>query len=342
MTANFNRELQHNFTIGSDPEIFVEDDKSVVIPAFDFLGPKSAPTVRTVRSSNVYWDGFQAEFDTSAGGCLDGQIASCREALMSLLAAARLKNKTARLSARTVMNIPADMLEKAKDEHVQFGCSPSLNAYGLKGTVVDGRQVAFRPAGGHIHFGLGTTTEEKAVPMVKALDAIAGVACVSMFANFDDPRRRSLYGLPGEYRLPNHGLEYRTLSNAWLFHPLIAHMTIDLARKALMFGSRGFQFMWKADEKETIEVIQNCDVKGARAILERNKELMIRILKAIRQGYDVHSEVAYKGWLNGMESIVVDPTAVERNWGIDTGRSIGRVARFYDTCGHLATGKKVA
>jgi len=28
--------------------------------------------------------------------------------------------------------------------------------------------------------------------------------------------RRRYYGLPGEYRLPKHGLEYRTLSNFWL------------------------------------------------------------------------------------------------------------------------------
>jgi hypothetical protein len=66
--------------------------------------------------------------------------------------------------------------------------------------------VPFRTTGGHIHFGIGKRDDETVSRMVKALDAIIGVACVSLFDGIDDPRRRRMYGLAGEYRLPEYGV----------------------------------------------------------------------------------------------------------------------------------------
>src|ERR1019366_5440055 len=103
-------------------------------------------------------------------------------------------------------------------------------------------------------------TLETKINMVKAMDAIAGVACVALFAKYDNPIRRQYYGLPGEYRLPKHGLEYRALSNAWLIHPLIMNLVIDFARKAAIMGKEGLFSKWKATEQETIDCITNCDV----------------------------------------------------------------------------------
>ena len=340
-TADFANNLRHSCNIGADPEMFAEDEAGNVIPAFTFLGSKADSNV-FANSQRVYWDGFQAEFNTTAGTCLDGQVGNYFQGLQAILTAALKINPKARLSSKTVVEVSAELLEKSEERFVQFGCSPSLNAYGLEGLGTDGRTVPFRPAGGHMHFGIGTHTEKQAVPIVKALDAVVGVACVSMFAKFDDPRRRSLYGLAGEFRLPHHGLEYRTLSNAWLFHPLIAYMSFDLARKAMMLGKNNLLHLWKAEEKETIDTIQNCDVKQARIILERNKALMIRILEAIRGGYENHGLTAFNAWMAGMENVVVDPTNIAGNWQL-SGYSTGKATpRFYESRATMAAGKKVA
>jgi len=57
--------------------------------------------------------------------------------------------------------------------------------------------------------------------------------------NLDEPVRREYYGLAGEYRLPPHGLEYRSLSCAWIFHPKAAATILDLARRVVVYATSG-------------------------------------------------------------------------------------------------------
>lgn len=307
--------------VGSDPEIFVEDSKGIVIPAFNFLGSKAKPdrtTLGTYGDKPLYWDGFQAEFETAAEACLAWQVDSVQHGLNALLRKAKAHNKDARLSLRTTMDIPHEMMEQAKEEHVAFGCMPSFNAYGLEGLKKDGREVPFRSAGGHIHFGIGQRTEEQAKPIVKALDAILGVACVSLFAKFDDPKRRQLYGLPGEFRLPPHGIEYRVLSNAWLCHPLIMNMVFDLARKVVVIAEKDMFKYWEHKEADTIKAIMKCDVKLARTILRKNKDLFMGIVGSIANVEDMkQAEKVYKIFLGGMESVILKPTDIAGNWTLE-------------------------
>ena len=151
--------------------------------------------------------------------------------------------------------------------------------------------------------------------MVKALDAILGVACVSLFAKYDDPMRLKLYGLPGEYRLPAHGLEYRSLSNAWLSHPFITNLVFDLARKALVFGEKGYRKYWNASDEEVIRCMVDCDVELAHEIMERNKRLFCGIIKAsYNWASDATIEMLYNVFYNGMESAINDPSDFVKNW----------------------------
>lgn len=305
--------------IGSDPEIFVEDRESKLIPAFDFLGSKAKPSKADNQTgyggNNVYWDGFQAEFDTRPNTCLSYHVDSVRDGLHGVLKHAKKHNKDARLSLKTTMDIPSELLQSAKDEHVQFGCMPSFNVYGMEGIKNDGRVTPYRSAGGHIHFGIGKKTQKEIVNGVKALDAILGVACVSLFAKYDDPRRRTMYGLAGEYRLPAHGIEYRTLSNVWLCHPVIMNLVFDLGRKALLFGMKDMMQHWLGDEKETIEVINNCNVDGARAILERNKKTLIAILSTCYG--EATSLQVYNIIMGGLETVIDNPNDLESNWNLN-------------------------
>lgn len=319
--GNLNRRL--TCTIGADPEIFVVDSKGEMIPAWEFLPAKAKPlhfqTADSYFKGTAYWDGFQAEFTTQAGlACLAQMSDNVQAGLKAIQKAARLHNPKATLSLSSVLMAKDEVLAKAAPEHVAFGCAPSKNAYGLTGNIREGREVPYRFAGGHIHFGsIAHYGEEKLRRVVRVLDAVLGVAAVSMFDQFDNPVRRQYYGLPGEYRLPPHGLEYRTLSNAWLAHPLVFNMTFDLARAAAGLVDENMDHLWKATEAEVVETIMNHDVPRAREILARNSSLFKGILQTIGGTYMMHKdapEIVAKCWANGMGSFVANPKDIDTNW----------------------------
>lgn len=318
---NLATNLNHAFYIGSDPEVFVEDAQEKVIPAFSFLGSKKDTTNKTRQLRPVYWDGAQAEFQTVAGGCLAYHVDSIQEGLCTVLEAARKVNKDARLSLKNVMEIEYDVLNSAKEEHVAFGCAPASNVYGLQGKQVPARELPFRTAGGHIHFGVGDKKEPETIKnMVKALDAILGVCSVSLFAKQDNAIRRQFCGQAGEYRTPKHGLEYRTLSNAWMCHPMMTHLVFDLARKCVVFGEKGFLGFWDATEEETVNCIQNCDVELAHKIMERNKATLMKIFRAAYHYLtDKQLDSAYHIFYDGLDSAIKNPADFVSNWKLDGG-----------------------
>lgn len=315
---NLSNRLNYDGSIGTDPEMFIENEKSEIIPAFNFLPDKNKGRFfkNYEKYGKLFWDGFQAEFDVASSSCMDSLSGFIQIGLHNMLVAAREYDKTAKISLKSIIDVPRNVLENTAPEHVAFGCAPSLNIYGMKGLQASGNEVTLRTAGGHIHFGPYDSIKDlhqNPTNVVKALDAVLGIACVSMFATLDNPRRRQMYGLAGEYRLPKHGLEYRTLSNAWLCHPLIAHIVFDLARSAFMLGKRDMLKYWKGNSQETIEVINNHQVDKAREILIRNKDMFFKIVNA-RYKNEKKANFVVNIIMNGVESIISKPDDIENNW----------------------------
>ena len=220
-----------------------------------------------------------------------------------------------------MFQVDKEVLESSEEKHVQLGCMPSYNVYGMKGELVeDGRILTTRSAGGHIHFGLGKEEMKKKDEMVKALDAILGVACVSLFQNYDNTMRRRYYGLAGEYRTPPHGLEYRTLSNAWLAHPFFTNLVFDVSRICVSVGYYDYLKHWKAEEKDTIECINTCNVKMAQKILKTNESMFKAVLKACYKGFTADRiNKLYDIFMAGMDSVLDKPEDIEANWQLTKG-----------------------
>lgn len=251
-------------TTGADPEIFVVN-KDGVLPAWKFLPSKKAP-LGTRMGTTVYWDGFQAEFTTRGASCLAYLLDDIQDGLKTTLLAARKVDPDATLSHNSVLEVDPAILESAEDKHVEFGCMPSMNAYGLTGNTLSGRHVPIRFAGGHVHLGIKPDPAPYNYPeIVRAMDSVLGVLSVSMFGAWDHPARREYYGQAGEYRLPLHGLEYRTLSNAWMIHPAFANAVFELARLSFDYGASGVDLLGGQDE--VVRIIQESDVEGARAFI---------------------------------------------------------------------------
>jgi hypothetical protein len=307
--------------LGADPEIFAVKANAEVLPAWEFLPEKSPDT-------EIFWDGFQAEFTTTTETCLAWFIDHVRDGLRRVHKAA--KKNGGQLALADVIEIPLEMLEKGEQKHVQFGCDPSKNAYNDHGQLeADPRKLQIRFAGGHMHFGMGLR-EVEAIRMVKALDAIWGVASVSLFAGLEHPLRRVYYGKAGEYRLPSHGLEYRTPSNAWLCHPAIAQLSWSLARQAVQIGQKDLLSAWKADEDETRRIINELDVTTARKILKKNQ----KVLETLLVGYFGNNngrqseaqfeklsplaiEYGLKVIMEGATTVLESPKDLVRNWMLE-------------------------
>ncbi len=332
---------------GSDPEIFVVDESGNVIPAPEFLHGKdesvplnSACNCAECRKGGrpkIFWDGFQAELTTRGNlHCLQLLGDDIQSGLKSILRAAQTKFPKARLSIKTVVPVSEAHLMTYPEAFVTFGCSPSMNAYEQHGEYIENpRLLPIRFAGGHIHMGFRGLVGEHfidPVEVVKTLDATIGVASVAMFAGLEDCRiRRRFYGLAGEYRLPAHGLEYRTLSNAWLCHPAIYMMTFELARVGAALGVAGGRVLLDADEELVRTIINRGDVELARKYITRNETMFLALWRNAFQNYfnggpfgEVNTRLGnqlvslcMKATLEGATSLIAEPENLGRNWKLN-------------------------
>jgi hypothetical protein len=97
-----------------------------------------------------------------------------------------------------------------------FGCEPDFNAW--TGEVNESpfcTNPQLRTAGGHIHVGTGRNMVEA----IQLMDLFLGVPSVILDDNPSSITRKNLYGKAGAMRPKSYGLEYRVMSNYWIWSP---------------------------------------------------------------------------------------------------------------------------
>jgi hypothetical protein len=295
--------------MGTDPEFFLAR-KNEPVGAFEVLKSKAE------RSEALpwFWDGFQAEVNAPSYACHQ-LIAFYLGKQFQLLP------KGLQVVPRTTWRIPDDMLAYAAEAHVALGCEPSENAYDMSGIKVENpRELKWRFAGGHLHFSLEAPETD---PMnlryiVKTLDRFLGVPSVCLAQNLDHFVRRKYYGLAGEYRKPKHGLEYRTLSNFWTFHPQSTQLILDLARHACNLGRSHLRRVWIGDDTMVRNVINYSDVAGAKDLMKLNREF-----------FDLWAKMAYGTSRPFWEAINKGVDRVVPNFGKDI---VGVWSKEYANC----------
>jgi hypothetical protein len=321
-------------TIGADPEVFVCGRTGRLIPAFKFLPSKADAKIHgeyeTARV-RTFWDGYQAEMAiTDVPACSEVLTGYVRNGLYFILRQARAEHKQAKLTPANVFELTPKQLSAATPEQVALGCAPSSNAYGIPPINSEvAATLPFRFAGAHMHFGWAIPhTEDQLIAGVKAIDAIAGVFSVALFAGHESPIRRQFYGRPGEYRLPKAAaggsrLEYRAHSSWVLCHPTIWYLMFDLSRAALRMSLNGsFGFCWNASESEVIDCMMNLDQELAHKILGRNRPVLEQIFR--RHYGRLIGDLEYS-WapvidrlLEGVGKVLADPFDMERNWALSS------------------------
>lgn len=232
--------LVANVKFGCDPELFFEKDgqvigseKVVTEPIIsDAYGCLDLKPLKEKNKRAFVNDGVQIELNPTANTCranIGNEIAAAFRTLRQHLA----QHEGVSASFKSVVEVSQEELDQLSDKAKALGCAPSRNHYdGVPKVSVDGSVYRKRSAGGHIHLGLNDPLTHHAKELVPLMDLIVGNTCVMIDRDPHAAERRLNYGRAGEYRLPKHGLEYRTLSNFWLrAYPLMG-MVFGLTRLA--------------------------------------------------------------------------------------------------------------
>lgn len=249
--------------VGSDPEIFVKKN-GVFVCAHDLIpGTKEKP--HKVDKGAVQVDGFALEFNIDPAGNVEDFVTN-HQTVLAILAKMVPGYE---LATVPVADFTPEYMASCPAEAKILGCDPDFNAY--TGGVNEKPQadLPMRTASGHVHIGWGNGMSEhddhcRAVAI--QMDFVLGLP--SLFYD-SDTRRRSMYGKAGCYRPKSYGVEYRTLSNAWL---------LDINRMKWVFQQvqKGMRDLFDgAAHYETYGDI-------SRIINESNKDEAMRIIKDAR------------------------------------------------------------
>ena len=234
-------------TIGCDPELFAHDGKQIVSAHTLTKGTKDKPVALGRKGHMIQADGFAVEFNAPVVemDLLDPHSQSlARTQFWNTISHANLnisklfsKNKL-RISNTSLVEIPKDIYDKAPKGTKELGCDPDFNAWTGDVNERPDALTLMRAAGGHVHVGWGEDFDiedpvhfNTCCELTKQLDFTLGLA--SVIYDKAGVSRRKYYGKAGAFRPKSYGLEYRALSNYWIFSEMYTKNIISHTAKAL-------------------------------------------------------------------------------------------------------------
>lgn len=261
--------MKVKFMIGADPEIFVGDDTGVRSIIGKIGGTKHAPLPLTPLGEGyaVQEDNVALEFNIPACGNRAEFIAAISKAT-GFLEGLMMDNHNLKFDKRSAVSFPES--EMYDDRAFLFGCEPDYNAWTKdKNPRPTATDKFLRSCGGHIHIGFkGYDPHE----VIKACDLFLGVPSVLMDQG---ELRKQLYGKAGAFRITSYGVEYRTLSNYWVFDQALTGWAYDNTARALDAVATGMSF---DSEKATILAAIDGNDRTAAAHLVGKYNLGVTLL----------------------------------------------------------------
>lgn len=266
------RSIPTNGMIGADPELFLTRNGRVI---------GSEKVIK--ETDRVVEDGVQVELHPAAHNCRESlmlNIQGCVRQLRDMVVPAK-----ARTSLDVTVEVTKSQYNSLSDKNKQFGCGRSYNVHNtdFEVTKIDPSIYLKRSAGGHIHLGKDylSTSESDAIrdpfKLVPILDILVGNTMVLLDRDPGNVERRKYYGMSGEYRMPEHGLEYRTLSNFWLRGTPLMSLVFGLARQAIATASNGNaeHLLSLVDMDDIIKAINENDFNLAKQNYDRYKHFIV-------------------------------------------------------------------
>lgn len=250
--------------VGADPEVFVKQ-KGVFKSAHNLIkGDKKNPY--KVKNGAVQVDGMALEFNidpasTESEFCIN--IQSVYDQLKAMV-------PDYQVVATPVADFPFEYLKTQPKEALELGCDPDFNAWNGEANPRPNGERPMRTASGHVHIGFtnGERIDDynhinRCNAVARQLDFFLGLPSL-MYDK--DARRREMYGKAGACRYKSYGVEYRTLSNAWLNSEKLMAWVFRNAKKGVEELMKGNALYEKFGDIQ--EIVNTSDVKEAKKIIK--------------------------------------------------------------------------
>ncbi len=212
-------------TFGCDPEVFLKDPTGKIRSAIGLFGgtkEKPEPLKTLGEGYAVQEDNVLMEFNIPPAQTPEIFVESVQKTIALL-------SKRAAVHGLSFASGSAYSLDPKELEHPKakvFGCDPDYNAYtGEKNPPPMASDPCLRSAGGHIAVGFDCFPLSKEFEknkkdidryVVREMDMLLAIPFILLD---DGLLRKQLYGKAGAFRPKPYGVEYRSLSNSWVFTP---------------------------------------------------------------------------------------------------------------------------
>ena len=253
--------------IGADPEFFLRN-KETGLPASAvglIGGSKFEPRRISDQGEAIQEDGVACEFNCKPSKDwqeLNTSIEYCLDYVKSIIPRELEVLETAS------EEFPA--FELTSHAAQEIGCTPDFEAWTGKKNRISSYNNNWRAVGGHLHLSYPNPTKTTSVEIIKAMDLFLGVPSVILDK---DTQRKILYGKAGAYRMKEWGVEYRTLSNFWIFNKQLVKWAYENSIKSVEFvlaGKKVSNFL-TTNQEEIIACINNSDKSLARTLVDKYK-----------------------------------------------------------------------
>lgn len=253
--------------VGCDPEVFVKQGGEFRSAHGLIKGDKKNP--QKIHRGAVQVDGMALEFNIDPAASEDEFCINVQEVFNAMCKMV----PGYEVVATPVATFDPEYMKQQPEEALELGCDPDFNAWtGMANPRPDGDR-PFRTASGHVHIGW-TNGEDisngvhiaQCAEAVKQLDFYLGLASLSYDS---DNKRREMYGKAGAMRIKPYGVEYRTLSNAWLNSEKLMRWVFRATQKAMADLMDGKVLSQKFGDIQ--DIINTSNKKEADAIIKAAK-----------------------------------------------------------------------
>lgn len=256
------------FTVGSDPELFIINEKTgKVVSSIGLIpGEKGNPYVAEdmPEGFGLETDNILAEFNIPPVTSCEGFITNLNYMKDYIRAFVKKINPDYNIKCSAYEIVDEDQLQS--EQAKLFGCDPDYNCYTeCENPKPNGELTNGRSAGYHIHLGYENPNVETSVKLIKYFDAYVGIPSLLYDT---DVRRRTLYGKAGCFRLQPWGIEYRSLSAAMYANETLMRIVWDGIVRAINAYNRNIRL---PESKLIRQAIDNSDVELAKQLIEKYK-----------------------------------------------------------------------
>lgn len=221
-----------NFQLGCDPEVFLLTEEGTFHSAIDtFGGTKHQPRELADLGQGfcVQEDNVALEFNIPPSPSKDDFVNNLNRIVNYLADSAKDQFKL-QFSTESATIFPKEQLMDIRA--LEFGCDPDYNAWtGRQNPRPKAANWQLRSAGGHVHVGLQDKLDKtQKRRLIQLMDLHLGIPATVMDRG---EMRKELYGSAGAMRFKSYGVEYRTLSNFWIFSPTLNQWVWDATERAV-------------------------------------------------------------------------------------------------------------